>query len=75
MVKKIGILDAQNIVVTLKSWATGIIAGVILIIPIMISKVLIMRQMYGIGMIILLLSLLANLWVWGYLSRKLWRWN
>jgi len=48
---------------------------VILIIPIMISKVLIMRQMYGIGMIILLLSLLANLWVWGYLSRKLWRWN
>ena len=75
MEKKVRLLDTENILVTLKACLIRILSGLILIIPLGLAMWLRMNERPALALLFLIVSFLGNLWIFGYLARKLWGWK
>jgi len=72
---KIRLFEVKNILVSLKAFASSFVTGAITLIPILIGMWFIAQGMLVVGRIIQIIVILASFVVWGWLSRKFWKWN
>ncbi len=67
--------DIQNLVRSLKVLGAGIISSLILLFPSMLVRFLMEKQFYGVSIILGFILFVGNLFLFGFLLNKFYRWR
>lgn len=73
--KKQKLFTTQNIMTSLKAFVVSLLTMLILVIPIGIGYYLATKQMVMLSWVFNLVALAGNLFVWGWLANKFWKWK
>lgn len=67
--------DIQNLVRSLKVIGAGIVSSLILLLPAMLVRFLMEKQFYGISVTLGFILFVGNLFLFGFLLNKFYRWK
>lgn len=72
---KYNFFDIQNVLRSLKVWVAGIVSGLILILPLILIRFLYAQGLMGVGLILGILTSVADLFLFGLLLNKFYGWK